>query len=80
MVGQVGQWIVQQTGGMYMGFLWTVPPVDSYGQSHPSIPMDSPHGTVTVVYGGSGGTVDSHGQSHLSHGTVGCCPTCPMVQ
>ena len=43
---------------------WT--PVDS-----PTCPMVLWDRTDSGIWGPSGGTVDSHGQSHLSHGTVG---------
>ena len=43
---------------------WT--PMDS-----PSCPMVQLDRTDSGIRGPSGGTVDSHGQSHLSHGTVG---------
>ena len=43
---------------------WT--PMDS-----PTYPMVQWDRTDSVIWGSSGGTVDSHGQSHLSHGTVG---------
>ena len=43
---------------------WT--PMDS-----PTCPMVQWDRMDSVICGSSGGTVDSHGQSHLSHGTVG---------
>ena len=43
---------------------WT--PMDS-----PMCPMVQWDRTDSGVWGSSGGTVDSHGQSHVSHGTVG---------
>ena len=42
------------------------------GQSHLSyIHVVQWDRTDSGIWGSSGGTVDSHGQSHLSHGTVG---------
>ena len=43
---------------------WT--PMDS-----PTCPMVQWDRTDSGIWGPSGGTVDSHGQSQLSHGTVG---------
>ena len=43
---------------------WT--PMDS-----PTCPMVQWDRTESGIWGPSDGTVDSHGQSHLSHGTVG---------
>ena len=50
-------------GGPQVG-QWT--PMDS-----PTCPMVQWDRTDSGTWGPSGGTVDSHGQSHLSHGTVG---------
>ena len=50
-------------GGPQVG-QWT--PMDS-----PTCPMVQWDRTDSGIWGSSGGTVDSHGQSHLSHGTVG---------
>ena len=50
-------------GGAQVG-QWT--PMDS-----PTCPMVQGGRTDSGICGSSGGTVHSHGQSHLSHGTVG---------
>ena len=50
-------------GGPQVG-QWT--PMDS-----PTCPMVQWDRTDSGIWGSSGGTVDSHGQSHVSHGTVG---------
>ena len=53
---QMGQWLHMDSPTYPMG-LWAP-------MHHPTCPM-------VQWDGGSDGTMDSHGQSHLSHGTVG---------
>ena len=60
---QVGQWTPMDSPTCPM-VQWT--PMDS--STCPMVQWDR---TDSGIWGSSGGTVDSHGQSHLSHGTVG---------
>ena len=57
-IGRTVGYVVPQVGQ------WT--PMDS-----PTCPMVQWDRMDSGICGSSGGTVDSHGQSHLSHGTVG---------
>ena len=76
---QVGQWTPMDSPSCPM-VQWDRTDSGIWGPSERGqwTPMDSPtcpmvqwDRTDSGIWGPSGGTVDSHGQSHLSHGTVG---------